>query len=247
MLTLVNQDRRANGLSELAWDGTAASAGLRHAQEMARFGYMSHWNLDGYGPDYRYALVGGLDTVRENVYSYWHSPGGGPTSPEEWQELVHQAQQSLMESPGHRDNILIPEHTHVGIGIAYEPSNGWLAIAQELVDRYVRLQPLPHQVALGDTVAVVGRMESRASNPFLNLAYEPLPSPMTVTALKATGTYSSAAEIYDYVPLAVDDEGRFEQTIELNYEEQPGLYHVRVWVDTALGQVLAADVVVRVQ
>ena len=247
MLTLINEDRRANGLSELAWDDTAAIAGLRHAQEMARFGYLSHWDLEGHGPDYRYSFAGGMDSVRENVYSYGHSPGGGPISSEGWQTLIRQAQQELMESPMHRDNILAPEHTHVGIGIAYEPASGRLAIAQEFVNRYLTLQPLPHRISLDDESTLAGRLGADATSPLLNLAYEPLPEPMTVAELNATGTYTSPAEIYDSASLTVDDEGRFKQSVVLSYDGRAGLYHIRIWVDTALGQVLAADVVIEVQ
>ena len=244
MLTLINEDRRANGLSELAWDSTAAKAGLRHAQEMARFGYLSHWDLEGHGPDYRYSLAGGLDSVRENVYMYEHSLGGGPTTADEWENLVQQAHQALMESPLHRDNVLAPEHTHAGIGIAYELGSGRLRIAQEFVDRYLRLYSLPRQVSQGSTVTVLGQLESNATSPLLSLAYEPFPEPMSVAELNETDTYESAAEVYDTVPILVDDKGRFGPSALLNYQGRSGLYHVRIWVDTPFGQVLAADTVI---
>ncbi len=247
MLTLINNDRRANGLPELAWNNTAATAGLRHAGEMARSGYLNHHNLTGYGPDYRYALAGGLDAVRENAYVHQLRFGAGPTSPEQWQELIRHAQQLLMESPIHRSNILAAEHTHVGIGLAYEPANGWLTITQEFVDRYVTLQPFPRQVSPDDTITIVGKLENSASKPLLNLAYEPLPKPMTASELKVAGAYSSAAKTYKAIPLMVDSQGRFEQSITLNNKGRAGLYHIRVWADTAFGKVLAADVVVKAQ
>jgi uncharacterized protein YkwD len=246
MLTLINEERRANGLTELTWDVTAASAGLAHAQDMARLGYLSHWNTEGYGPQYRYLMAGGLDAVRENVYMYEHSPGSGPATPEEWADLIRQAHQSLMASPGHHDNILAPEHTHVGIGIAYDADAGRLRIAQEFVDRYVTLQPLPRRASLGDSINISGRVGSGASSPLLNLTYEPFPEPMGVAELNATGTYSSSVEIYQALPLTVEADGRFRQQVVLDHEGQFGLYHIRIWVDVSGTSVLANDVIVEI-
>lgn len=248
MLTLINDDRRANGLSTLAWDNIAATAGLQHAQEMASFNYLSHWNLDGYGPDYRYSLAGGLDNIRENAYMYQHSgPNSAPATSQDWEQRIREAQKSLMNSPGHRDNILAREHTHVGIGIAYEATTGQLRITQEFVDRYITLQPFVRRVALGGQINIVGQLRVGASNPLLNLAYEPLPAPKSIAELSTTNTYTSPAENYSSSPLTTDGEGRFSQVLTLDNNSQPGLYHVRIWVDTAAGQVMAADVVVEVQ
>ena len=247
MLTLVNQDRQANGLALVAWDEAATAAGLAHAEEMAQFGYMSHWNLEGQGPDYRYTMAGGLDHVRENVHLYWHSPGAGPVSREAWETLIRQAQQSLMESPPHQDNILAPEHTDVGIGIAYNATTGHLGVAQEFVDHYVTLQPLPSRASLGEAIVIRGRLEAGAINPLINRAYEPFPAALTLAELRDTGTYESQAAIYEVVPLNVDAEGRFSQSVILDNRGQAGLYHVRVWVETKFEQVLAADVIVGVQ
>lgn len=252
MLGLINDDRRAEGLSELAWDSTAASAGTRHAQEMARFEYLSHWNLEGYGPDHRYSLIGGTNYVMENVYYYTQTVGFGPTSAEQWQDRIRRAQQNLMDSSGHRDNILAPEHTHVGVGIAYDEANGWLAVAQEFINRYVALNSPAAggtRVALGDSVTVAGRLESGASNPLLALAYEPFPESMSVTELRKTSTYVSPAENYETFSLTLDADQRFDKTVSLNHGDQPGLYHVRIFVDveTLPDQIPAVDVVIWVE
>ena len=59
MLALVNQSRAEEGLSPVEWDAFAASVATAHAQDMAINQYFSHWDLQGYGPDIRYALAGG--------------------------------------------------------------------------------------------------------------------------------------------------------------------------------------------
>lgn len=251
MHVLVNDDRKSNGRSELGWDSTAASAGLLHAKEMARYNYLSHWDLDGHGPDYRYSMAGGLDYVMENVYIYTHTLGMEPSTMEGWQDLIRQAEQALMDSPGHRANILTPEHTHVGIGIAYESdASGWrLTIAQEFINKYLTLQPVPHRVSLGDTVTISGKVTSgNLSDLLINLAYEPFPAPMSVDALNNTSTYSSPAETYDDMLLDVDSSGRFGQEITLDYSSQPGLYHIRIWGNIESGeQIQVSDIVVEVQ
>lgn len=246
MLDAVNADRRASGLTEVVWDETAALAGTQHAKEMAQYGYISHRNLDGYGPDYRYSMAGGAHYAMENVHATWHSPGGAPQSATEWEQWVRDAQQSLMESEGHRANILSPEHTHVGIGIAYEPTTGYFAIAQEFVNQYVTVQPLLRSASLGQSFTLSGWLGVGASNPLLNIAYEPQPTPLSLETLKAE-TYTSPAENYDIPAITVTEDGQFSATFTLNNQEQPGLYHIRLWVDTQFGQVQAINTVIQVQ
>lgn len=247
MLALINADRQARGLSALGWDGTAAIAGLRHAQEMARYGYTSHLDLDGRGPDYRYALAGGLDAVQETVYTFAGSHGGGPASAEDWQRLVEQAQQELVQSKAYGTIILSPQHTKVGVGIAYSRDSARLAIVQEFVDQYATLDPLPYRAAAGDQMVVAGRLAANVANPQLDLAYEPLPAPGDVAALKPTGPFESPAVAYQSNPLPIDERGQFNQTVVLGGDGRPGLYHIRVSIETASGRMLAADAVIEVQ
>ncbi|MBN2003181.1 MAG: hypothetical protein JXA21_07465 [Anaerolineae bacterium] len=246
MLQRINEDRRANGLGEVVWDETAALAGTQHAKEMAQYGYISHRNLDGYGPDYRYSMAGGAHYSMENVHATWHSPGGGPQSAAEWEQWMRDAQQSLMESEGHRANILQPEHTHVGIGMAYEPATGYFAIAQEFVNQYVTVQPLLRRASLGDAITLSGWLGAGVSNPVLNIAYEPQPTPLSLDALKAE-TYTSPAENYDIPDVRVTEDGQFTASFTLDNQNQPGLYHIRLWAETKFGQVQVMNTVIQVQ
>ena len=166
MLELVNADREANGLQPVAWDATAAAAGQKHSEEMAQFGYMSHWNMDGYGPEYRYSRAGGLDMSQENVYRLVHQWEDGRGAPiDDWEQVVADAQAALMNSPGHRANILAPEHTHLGVGIAYNAATGNVAIAQEFVNRYVTIEPLPQRAQPGDRLVLRGTSAARQHEP----------------------------------------------------------------------------------
>jgi len=243
MMELVNRDRQAAGLSPVQWDETAARAAQAHAEEMAHYVYLSHWNLAGYGPEHRYFFAGGRDAVRENVYAYYQRYSTGSAIPvTNWQDLVAQAEQALMESPGHRENILQPSHTHVGIGIGYNPAKGEVRIAQEFVDRYVALDPVPESVRPGESVEISGRILSGISSPLINLAYEPFPTPMSVAELNRTSTYASRAEIFQALNPRMDGD-RFSATIRLGESDKPGLYHVRVWADQGGEYIFVGNVI----
>jgi hypothetical protein len=247
MLDLINDDRATEGLSPVAWDNFATRIAQAHAEDMAANGYMSHWNLSGEGPDIRYGLAGGTEVVQENVYMYWYRYDDGRPAPiEDWKKVVQEAQTSLMNSPGHRANIMSPEHTHVGIGIAYNPETGDVRIAQEFINRYVSLEPIPEYAKLGDTVVVAGELLPGASNPLINLAYEPFPTPVTIDWLDETSTYTSAAVFFEAIEPTVNADGHFSARSILDAEGQPGIYHIRIWVDVAGDSVPASDVIVSV-
>ncbi len=251
MLELINRDRKANGSSPVEWDATAAAAGLQHAQEMADYSYMSHWNRDGYDPDYRYTRAGGLDVAFENVYRLQvrRSDGtGGVIS--DWRQAIEDAQAALMKSEGHRANILAPEHTHVGIGIAYNATAGDLCLAQEFVNRYVQIAALPRRARPGERLVLRGKLLSGSTEPLVNLAYEPSPpaSGLTIEQLNAKGAYSSPAQQIAVVPVSADASGEFVTEIKLEAAAPAGLYHVRLWANSGEKQrVLAFDYVVEVR
>jgi uncharacterized protein YkwD len=243
MFQLINETRRDSGLRPMAWDVVATTSGQFHAEEMVEFGFLSHWDLEGFGPDFRYVQQGGLDAVSENVYALDHSPGGEPTTPADWEAFIRQAHDSLMSSQGHRENILRPWHTHVGIGLAYDPATGRLRVAQEFLDRYVTLAALPTQASLGEVVTLQGRLLNNAHTPLLNLAYEPFPQPLSLAELSALETFQSPAETYEVINITPDAEGNFSVSVPLNHERQPGLYHLRLWVNVGdeSGPVLVAN------
>jgi hypothetical protein len=247
MLDLINADRAAERLPPVEWDPFAAQVGQAHAEEMAAHGYMSHWNLVGEGPDVRYGRAGGTETVQENVYQFWRRyTDGTPVPVSDWEQVVIDAQVALMESPGHRANIMDPMHTHVGVGIAYNPQTGEVGLAQEFINRYVRMDPLPGTAQVGEQVMVAGELLGDAQNPLINLAYEPFPSPMTVEQLNATATYVSPAEFVSAVEPAVDGAGRFSAQLTLDAEGRPGIYHIRIWIERADTSVQAVNAVIDV-
>lgn len=248
MLTLINEDRTVAGLGPVSWDPTASLAAQSHAEEMANYSYVSHWNLNGHGPSYRYSQAGGLDAVQENVYVYWHRYVDGRPAPiEDWKDVIRQAQAELMESPGHRANILSPEHTDVGIGIAYNSESGNVHLTQLFVNHYIQLMPLPTRVTLGQQITLQGRVGSGISNPLLNLAYGPFPEPLGIAELNSTGAFVAQAQIYDTANLEVRQDGYLEHVLTFDNEGLPGLYYIRIWVNSEHGEVLANEIVVEVR
>lgn len=248
ILNAINDDRQANGLSPLGWDAVAAQAGALHAADMAAQGYFSHWSPGGYGPEYRYNLAGGRDTAAENIYTFSYRFDGGRAAPiDDFAAVVREAEVSLMQSPGHRANILTPEHTHVGVGFAYNPQTGSFYLVQEFVNRYVEMEPLPLRAALDTTLLVQGRLLEGASSPNVNLTYQPFPQPLSLDALSQTGAYLRDAEIYQAVLTQVGADGTFQAQAVLSNQGLAGVYSVRVWVTVDGKEVLASEWLVEVQ
>lgn len=248
MLDLINQDRQAHGLQPVDWDDRAAYAGALHAADMAAHSYFSHWSRSGHGPEYRYNQVGGMDSVMENIFTQWYRFDDGRPAPiDDFGAVVRRAQTGLMNSPGHRANILTPEHTHVGVGFAYNPETGSFYLAQEFINRYVVLQPLPAQAALGTTLQVVGELLPGASQPNINLTYQPFPQPMTLDELNATSSYSRDADIYQALNPHTTADGHFTAAVVLDHAGRAGLYSIRVWVNVQGQSVLASEWLIEVR
>lgn len=241
MLNLINQDREANGLTTVAWDETAAQTGQLHAEEMVQEKYFSHWNSSGLGPDHRYVLAGGAHAVMENSYAYWHIAQNGQGAPtEDWEAIIVQAEQTLMNSPGHRANILNPAHTHVGIGMAYDAATGHFRLTQEFVNQYVVLErSLPLTAAPGSSVRLQGQIGGNDHSRLLfSLAFEPFPATLSLPELAQRNTYVSPAQSVEVREL----DSVFDELITLG--ERPGLYHIRLFLDIAGEQTLVMDHVV---
>lgn len=103
MLVLVNEERAKEGLRPLAADPEATVVARAHSRDMLARGYFAHVTPDGVDPGER-ARRGGLAyrLTGENLALAGNLP---------------MAHRGLMESPGHRANILRPAYGRLGIGI----------------------------------------------------------------------------------------------------------------------------------
>ncbi|BCX12207.1 MAG: hypothetical protein KatS3mg067_1145 [Thermosynechococcus sp.] len=101
-LQLLNRDRQLNGLPPLG-----ANQGMLNRQ------YFSHTNLKGQSPMDRFIALGGRGGVGENIRQQQGTPGLVLNDP-----LIERCQNGWRDSEGHRPNILRPEFTRFGFGIA---------------------------------------------------------------------------------------------------------------------------------
>jgi uncharacterized protein YkwD len=103
MVALLNEERRARGLRPLQADPEAAAVARAHSEDMFERGYFSHITPDGKDPFERMRGAGlRFLAAGENLALARTLP---------------MAHQGLMESHGHRENILRPNFGRVGIGI----------------------------------------------------------------------------------------------------------------------------------
>ncbi|MEX1022328.1 MAG: CvpA family protein [Dehalococcoidia bacterium] len=103
MLVLVNEERTSRGLNALVVDQTLVDVARAHSFDMWARGYFAHVNPDGDDPFDR------LDAGGARYRSAGENLALAPT--------VEQAHRGLMDSPGHRANILEPSYGRVGIGV----------------------------------------------------------------------------------------------------------------------------------
>jgi uncharacterized protein YkwD len=114
LLDLMNRDRAANGLPILAFDPRLAQIARRYSQEMAESGDVVHISRRSGSVVDRVRAAGITPhptVIAENV--------GRDSNPAD-------AERGFMSSPGHRDNILSRQVTHVGVGIAMGRPEGGL-------------------------------------------------------------------------------------------------------------------------
>jgi uncharacterized protein YkwD len=103
MLTLVNGERTSRGLSPLVLDAALQELARSYAKEMFQQGYFSHYDPEGRSP---------FDRMNEAGITYMNAGENLALAPS-----VDLAHQGLMNSPGHRANILSPNYQKVGIGV----------------------------------------------------------------------------------------------------------------------------------
>lgn len=129
-LQLVNRDRRLNGLKALAEDPALAEAAQRHAQDMLDRNYYDHVTPEGKTPSDRFAALGGKGGAGENIMKMEGAAGVILNF-----QLIEKNQKGWMYSPGHRENLLLPDYTHFGYGIVVDPLAGKVYAVQNFTMR----------------------------------------------------------------------------------------------------------------
>jgi len=184
MLALINQDRSDNNLRPVAL-GTNSAAQI-HADSMLRNGFLSHWGLDGLKPYMRFTASGGVNYASENASGLPYSLKDGRRYQEVAAfQIVSNAQLGLMQSPGHRKNILDEWHRSVSLGIAC--SSHTCSISQLFQGAYVQFEQEPR---LDEGWLTMSGNLSDGFNPQgVQVWYDEPPHPLTLGQLGATFAY----------------------------------------------------------
>ena len=99
----VNRDRAARGLGALQWDARLADIGRAHSLDMRQHGFFAHQSPFTGTLEDRMNRAGYLALeMRENLASATD---------------IHKAEENLLVSPGHYENLMATGVTHLGIGI----------------------------------------------------------------------------------------------------------------------------------
>ncbi len=193
-LAHVNAARARHGAEVVVLGHNAAAQ--EHAEELVRGRYLSHWNRDGLTPYMRYTRAGGQGNSAENASLTGHSSSQDCPAID-MDVALEEALQGFMDSPGHRDNILRPEHTTLHVGIAQ--SCGFLTVVQLFADDYVRYDALPH--IRDGVLRMTGHTVNGAALPeagqAIRVSWNPLPQPVTRGQLIQTSCYSGGQPIAD--------------------------------------------------
>ncbi len=110
MFDLVNKERKASGLNQLKFSNALAAVGRAHCSDMFKRNYFSHYTIEGKSP---------FDRIQEALIDYIAAGENLAYAPS-----VPIAHQGLMNSPGHRENILRAEFGTLGVGVIDGGING---------------------------------------------------------------------------------------------------------------------------
>ncbi|MDD9933989.1 MAG: CAP domain-containing protein [Myxococcales bacterium] len=152
LLALINRDRERAGLSPVEAHSPLDAVAAAHSKDMHDHGFVGHTSptTGGAGDRVKRADIR-TPYVLENI--------GRGYSPEE----VHRG---LMDSPGHRANVMTPDATHVGIGVVVEIEDERPAyLVTELFGRFA--EPIDVDDAVDDLVELLDAERKKRGLPEL--------------------------------------------------------------------------------
>lgn len=243
ILGMINEEREVEKVAPVALDELATEVATKHAWDLVRGKFTGHWGSDGLKPYHRYAFAGGTEATAENV-----SAADNTWSMKEQdlkQDTAYLHLRLYQEKPpndGHRQTILNPEHTHVGIAVVVHELR--LRLVELFISRYVDVKPVVPEAKPGATVSFAGKIRVtpyRFNN--LEVHYEPIPTPPSPEMLRSPGPYSLPKEARKLLPKLpqpfIYPDGTFG-VVEVNgpnfsvpvklYKSTPGIYTIVTWI-----------------
>lgn len=244
LLNQVNFERADAGLKALKLDKLACAVAEKHAIEMARNNFLSHWGLDGRKPYHRYSLAGGVEAIQENGGAInSNTPFASDEVPINLMTMHRSMHDEAPPNDGHRKTILNPIHTHVGFG--YADYGFCLRLCELYLARYVDIDPYAATTAPQSKFILSGRLlESTDSLETVDVFYEPLPAPPDMAWLRIPRPYGLPENRESLLPklspnyvyedgstgsIEMLSRGRFRAPIFLS-RKQPGIYTIVVWI-----------------
>lgn len=188
-LTLINKDRAQGGFPALRL--SSISSAQQHANSEMYYGYISHWDTQGYKPYMRYTLLGGSGAVSENVAldfcqdsTHQHIE---PCTIETIENAINDSEWMMMNNDtlccndGHRIDILDSFHNQVSIGIAWNATSSKVYFVEDFENSYFLTSKFSYSsgvVSIQTTQTVPLFFNPKAD--ILAIYYDPLPQPIAV-------------------------------------------------------------------
>lgn len=217
MLDLINQARRDAGLNEVVLGDNPAAQ--MHTEDMRKNCFFAHWGSDGAKPYIRYTRARGIQYEAENVSGTNYCPHDPHNYVQETLETkVREAMDGLMNSPGHRRNILNPHHKKVNLGFSYSMPNLW--VVQQFEGDYIEFKKPPrisNDGKLSFSVSIKNGAVFSTDGTGVRIYYDPLPHELTRGQLARTYCYSTGKQMVADLERPLSEysyyiEGEFERT-----------------------------------
>ncbi len=242
ILEMINEEREVEKVGPVALDDLATEVATKHASDLIKGGFTSHWGSDGLKPYHRYSFAGGTDATAENVSSADSIPS--TKVPDLKQDTAYLHLRLYQEKPpndGHRQTILKPQHTHVGIGIVVQELR--VRMVELFVSRYVDVKPVVREAKPGASVAFAGKIRGNYRFNNIEVHYEPMPEPPNLEWLRASRSYALPNDTRQLrpklpAPIIYMDGGsgdvevngpNFSVPVKL-YKKTPGIYTIVTWI-----------------
>ena len=192
-LDLINGARGDEDLAPVTLGNNTAAQ--QHAAALLRHNIHGHWGIDGWLPQMRYTLAGGVNYVSENVSGPARLEPGITYRKQKPRDLLLRSHQGLMGSPGHRKNILNKWHKKVNLGI--DCNDYTCSVVQKFAGDYVEFDQKP-TINKG-TIRFEGRLKGGFRLTNAQVWYHEPPHPLTVEQLDAAHSYIVGQEPATFV------------------------------------------------
>ena len=233
MLELINAERENAGVDPVVLgDNIAAQL---HSEASLENCVSSHWGVDGLKPYMRYSLTDGYQSNGENgsgssycVTESSRSPQGYRYRPiGDIRQEVRETMEGLMDSAGHRRNILDPWHKRVNIGLAWDQYN--FAAVQHFEGDYVEYTERP--VIENGVLTMSGMVKNGVTFEEKNdlgvqIYYDPAPHALTRGQVSRTYCYDAGRPVTGLRPTLTGGWYYSENEYTRTYTSCPNPYDV---------------------